>query len=143
MALAFHWSPSVLAYTMDSSYGLGLAVFLPLVLWDALRAALPVWLAGRLATTAAGTWLPAALGAVVVESVLPTVFPWRWGYMQVAWPWTLQAVDLLGPEWSTFSFFAHAGRLVAIGGYCRRRRGPSPSRRSSVRPACRALQAGG
>ena len=116
IAIAFHWSPEVLAYTMESSYRLGVLVFVPLVLWDALRSMLPIWLAGRLAATTQGSWLPAAIAAVVVETVLPSVFPWRWGYMQVAWPWTLQAVDLFGPEWSTFMFFAHTGAMLAIGG---------------------------
>ncbi len=115
IAIAFHWSPGVLAYTMDSSYSLGVLVFVPLVAWDALRSLLPVWLAGRLAASASSAWLPAGLAAVVIETLLPSVFPWRWGYSQIEWPWTLQAVDLLGPEWSTFMFFAHTGAILALG----------------------------
>ena len=37
IALAFHWSPDVLAYTMNSSFQLGVIVFVPLVIWDATR----------------------------------------------------------------------------------------------------------
>jgi apolipoprotein N-acyltransferase len=115
VGIAFHWSPDVLAYTMNSGYALGLLVFVPLVLWDATRLMLPIWLAGRLAGSTATSWLPAALLAVAFEVALPCVFPWRWGYSQVAWPWTLQAVDLFGPQWSTFMFFAHAGAILALG----------------------------
>jgi apolipoprotein N-acyltransferase len=115
VVIAFHWSPRVLAYTMNSSYALGMLVFVPLVLWDATRSVLPIWVAGRLAGSAAAAWLPAALLAVVLEVALPCVFPWCWGYSQVAWPWTLQAVDLFGPQWSTFIFFAHAGAILALG----------------------------
>ena len=78
IAAAFHWSPEVLAYTMESDYPLGVAVFVPLVLWEAARATLPFWLAGRLARNAAAAWLPAGLCAVILEFFLPTVFPCAW-----------------------------------------------------------------
>ncbi|HEX7380395.1 MAG TPA: apolipoprotein N-acyltransferase [Pirellulales bacterium] len=130
---AFHWAPSVLAQTMRAGYGWGAAVFVPLVLWEAARAALPFWLAARivlgqplfngltrsqlrpdaqLPLTAA--WWPAALAAVVLESVTPSVFPWRFGQMQIAWPLTIQAVDLFGAQWSTVMEFAHAGAVLCV-----------------------------
>lgn len=117
-AIAFHWSPEVFAETMDSSYAVGVAMFLPFLVWDATRAALPFWFAGIFARTPQSAWLPAGLLAVVLEAVVPSVFPWRFGYTQIAWPWTLQAVDLFGPGWSTLMVFAHAGAILFLGKAC-------------------------
>jgi apolipoprotein N-acyltransferase len=118
IAVAFYWSPEVLAYTMDSGYPLGVAVFVPLALWDVCRATLPIWLAGRVARNPAEAWLPAGMAAVILEFFVPTIFPWRWGYSQVAWPWTIQAVDIFGAEWSTFMVFAYAGAILSLGRLC-------------------------
>lgn len=112
LAVAFYWAPHALAQTMRASSAWGIAVFAPLVLWEAVRAALPFWLAVRLGVKATTAWFPAALIAVVLESVLPGVFPWRFGYVQVAWPLTIQTVDLFGTEWATLMVFAHAGVIV-------------------------------
>lgn len=115
ISAAFHWAPHALAQSMQSGDGLGLAVFVPLLLWEAARASLPFWLAARLGLQAAAAWLPAALIAVAFESLLPTVFPWRFGYAQIAWPVTIQSVDLFGSEGSTIIEFAHAGTIVCLG----------------------------
>jgi apolipoprotein N-acyltransferase len=143
IAIAFHWSPAVLAYTMDSSYQMGLLVFIPLVLWDAARSMLPFWLATRLSGRASTSWLPAAVIAVITEVTLPCVFPWRWGYSQVEWPCTLQAVDLFGPEWSTFMFFAYAGAMISIGGALyeslRHSRAETPACRGCLSSGLRSL----
>jgi len=108
---AFHWSPDVLAYTMDSSYQLGLAVYVPFVLWDAARLAIPFLIAARWGSSA-NQWLFAALATVVLEAITPVVFPWRLGYSQIAWPWTIQGVEVFGPSWTSIILFAHAGLLL-------------------------------
>lgn len=114
LTAAFYWAPALLAYTMQADLSWGLAVFVPLVLWEAARATLPFWLAARLGARAEAAWFPAALMAVILEAVVPTVFPWRMGYMQIAWPLTVQGVDLLGTGWATIIQFAHAGLLIGL-----------------------------
>jgi apolipoprotein N-acyltransferase len=115
IATAFHWAPKVLAYSMDTSFAVGLLISLPIIIWDACRLALPFWTAARLTSDPRAAWLPAALVACAVEAIMPGVFPWKLGYSQIAWPVLVQAVDLCGPEWSTFVVFAHAGVLVWLG----------------------------
>lgn len=115
IATAFHWAPKVLAYSMDTSLGVALLISIPIILWDACRLALPFWTAARLTSDPRSAWLPAALAACAVEAIMPGVFPWKLGYSQIAWPALVQAVDLFGPEWSTFVVFAHAGLLVWLG----------------------------
>lgn len=127
IAVAFHWTPQVLADATRSSTAIGLAFAAPIVLWDACRLALPFWIAGRLVTDPRNAWLPAALVAVVTEAVVPGVFPWKLGYSQLAWPLTVQSADLLGPEGPTFMFFAAAGVLVVIGGFFAASRSRRPS----------------
>lgn len=112
IAIAFHWTPEALATAMAAEAPVGLAVAAPIAAWDALRLALPLLIAGRLRCRPDGAWLPAALVAVVAESALPAVFPWKLGGAQVGWPVVVQSVDLLGAEASTFVFFAHAGLLA-------------------------------
>ena len=114
IAAAFHWSPRVLAYTIDSSYGVGLLVFVPLVVWDAARVALPFWVAVRFARQSRHLWLVAGLLTVVVESVVPSVFPFRLGYTQIHWPLLIQASDIFGPEWPTLVLFAAAGGILTV-----------------------------
>lgn len=116
IAVAFHWAPKVLAYSMDTSFAIGLLVSIPIILWDACRLALPFWVAARLTGDPRAAWLPAALVACAVEAIMPGVFPWKLGYSQIAWPVLVQGVDLFGPEWSTFVVFAHAGTIVWLGG---------------------------
>ncbi|NDC62879.1 MAG: apolipoprotein N-acyltransferase [Planctomycetia bacterium] len=100
LAIAFHWAPKVLAYSMRTTYEIGLLFAIPIVLWDAARLALPFWCAGRLVRDPRNAWLPAALVAVATEAVAPGVFPWKLGYSQIAWPVTIQAADIFGSEWA-------------------------------------------
>ena len=37
LTTAFHWSPEVLAGSLESSYAVGLAFTIPFIIWDALR----------------------------------------------------------------------------------------------------------
>ncbi len=122
IALAFHWTPAVLADATRSSTAIGLAFAAPIVLWDACRLAAPFWIVGRLVRDPRAAWLPAALVAVVAEAVVPGVFTWKLGYSQLAWPLVVQSADLVGPEGPTFTFFAAAGSLVVIGSLSARSR---------------------
>jgi apolipoprotein N-acyltransferase len=114
LAIAFHWAPKVLAHSMQTSDEVGLLFTVPIVLWDAARLAIPVWCAARLARDARDAWVPAGLAAVATEAFIPGVFPWKLGYSQIAWPVTIQAADLLGPEAPTFALFAQAGIVAAL-----------------------------
>jgi len=114
ISLAFHWTPEVLADAMRSSKLVGFAFAVPIVAWDACRLALPFWVVGRLCRDPRQAWLPAGLVAVVAEAVMPGVFPWKLGYSQLAWPVTVQAAALAGPEASTLTLFATAGAIVAV-----------------------------
>jgi apolipoprotein N-acyltransferase len=113
IGLAFHWTPEVLADAMRTSKLVGLAFAVPIVLWDACRLALPFWVVGRLCRDPRQAWLPAGLVAVVAEALIPGVFPWKLGYSQLAWPVTVQAAALAGPEAGTLTMFATAGAIVA------------------------------
>lgn len=113
LSIAFHWAPKVLAHSMQTSDEVGLLFTVPIVLWDAARLAIPVWCAARLARDARDAWLPAGMAAVATEAFIPGVFPWKLGYSQIAWPVTIQAADLLGPEAPTFALFAAAGIIAA------------------------------
>jgi len=116
IAIAFHWTPEVLAEALRSSRLVGFAFAAPIVLWDACRLALPFWAAGRLARDPRVAWLPAALMAVTAEWLLPSVFPWKLGYSQLAWPITVQSAGLVGPEGPTFALFAAVGAIVTLVG---------------------------
>lgn len=126
LAIAFHWTPAVLAYAMNSTDTVGLLFAAPIVLWDAVRLALPLWVAGRVARDPASAWLPAGLTAAAAEATLPSVFPWKLGYAQAAWPVLVQSVDLFGAEFSTFILFAHAGVLVWLVATLAQRFGTGP-----------------
>jgi apolipoprotein N-acyltransferase len=121
LATAFHWSPEVLADSVGTSYAIGLAFTVPIVLWDAMRLSLPFWFVGRTVTDPRNAWLPAALVAVASEAFVTSVFPWKLGYSQIAWPVLIQSVDLLGPEAATFVLYAHAGVIVLVVEMIRRR----------------------
>jgi len=114
ISIAFHWTPEVLAEAMRSSRLVGFAFAAPIVVWDACRLALPFWAAGRLARDPRVAWLPAALVAVVAERLLPSVFPWKLGYSQLAWPLTVQSAGLVGPEGPTFTLFATVGAILTL-----------------------------
>lgn len=111
---AFYWAPDAMAYTIDSGYGLGVAVAMPLILWDGLRLALGYWLAARLTSDVRRIWLPAALVTISLELAMPGVFPWRLGFVLLPWPWFTQAVDIFGAAWPTFVAFAIGGMLVGL-----------------------------
>jgi len=112
LAMAFHWAPDVLAHAMNAEPHVGLLATAPIVLWDAVRLALPFWFASRITADPLRAWLPAALVATTLEAFMPAVFPWKLGYAQIAWPVLVQSVDLFGPEVTTFVIFAHAGTLA-------------------------------
>lgn len=112
IAIAFHWTPAVLAYSMNADYEIGVLIAAPIVLWDGMRLALPFWIVGRLEHDPLRAWLPAGMTAAAIEAVAPAIFPWKLGYSQVNWPHLIQSVDLFGPESSTFMLFAHAGAIV-------------------------------
>lgn len=112
IALAFHWTPEALAVAMAADPTVGLAIAAPIVLWDALRLAVPFWFVGRVERDPLRAWLPAATLAVAIEAIMPAVFPWKLGYSQIAWPAVVQSADVLGPEGPTFVLFAHAGAIA-------------------------------
>jgi apolipoprotein N-acyltransferase len=114
ICLAFHWAPATLAYSMKSSDQVGLLVAMVLATWESFRAMLPFWLAGKITKNLATVWAPAAALTVLVETLIPSVFPWKFGYAQIDWLWTVQAVDVFGPEWSSFMYFAHAGAVLTV-----------------------------
>lgn len=114
IAGAFHWTPEALARCMRADHWVGLAFAAPIVLWDAVRLALPFWCVGRCVRDPRAAWLPAALVAVVAEAIVPAVFPWKLGAVQSSWPLLVQSVDLLGAEGATFVLFAHAGAMVVL-----------------------------
>lgn len=80
LAISFHWAPQVLAYAMNAEPHVGLLATAPIVLWDAVRLALPFWFAARIAADPLRAWLPAALLATTLEAFMPAVFPWKLGY---------------------------------------------------------------
>lgn len=114
LAIAFHWAPEVLSYAMNAEPHVGLLATAPIVLWDAVRLALPFWFASRVVADPLRAWLPAALLATALEAFMPAVFPWKLGYAQIAWPALVQSADLFGPEVTTFVLYAHAGMLAWI-----------------------------
>jgi apolipoprotein N-acyltransferase len=125
LTLAFHWTPEVLAYAMNTDYEIALLIAAPILIWDAIRLALPFWFVSRVEMDPLRAWLPAGLLATVVESITPTVFPWKLGYSQAAWLPVIQSVDLFGPEFSTFVLFAHAGLIVWLIHLARSRMAPN------------------
>ena len=129
LAIAFHWAPQVLAYAMNVEPHVGLFVATPIVLWDAFRLALPFWIAARLTADPRRAWLPAALVATTLEAFVPSVFPWKLGYAQIAWPVLVQSADLFGPEVTTFVLFAHAGALAWLVAAIRRAKSAERGRR--------------
>jgi apolipoprotein N-acyltransferase len=112
IAIAFHWSPKVLAYAMNTNFEIGLLIAAPIMLWDAARLVVPLWFAARVQPDPLRAWLPAGLFAAGLEALLPAVFPWKFGYSQAAWTPLVQSVDLFGPEFATLVFYAHAGAIV-------------------------------
>lgn len=114
IGMAFHWSPAAMAYTLNSGYGLGLLVAAPLVIWDALRLGSSYWLAARLTSDPRVAWLPAAFFSMTWEFMVPGVFPWRLGFIQLSWPWLYQPVDIFGACWPTLIAFAHAGLIIGL-----------------------------
>ena len=111
VGMAFHWSPAALAYTLSSGLALGVAVAMPLILWDGLRLALGYWIAARITKDVRFHWLAAAVSAISLEYLMRGVFPWSIGCIQLPIPWTIQAVDIFGPSYATFVVFAIVGAV--------------------------------
>lgn len=121
IALAFFWSPAAMAYSLSSSYWLGLVVSIPLFFWDGLRMGLSFWLGAKLSSSPKWNWATTAACFVVLESTLPSVFPWKLGYTQLHSPWILQGLDIFGPSWSTVVALAGAGLLNELGNWFKER----------------------
>lgn len=119
ICIAFHWSPQAMAYCVKAELPVGIAVATPLLLWDAIRLSLGYWLASWITRDLRWNWLPAALITILLEHVLPSVFPWKLGFMLLEWPWWLQAVDMFGASYSTFVVFAIAGLMINLGTFFR------------------------
>jgi apolipoprotein N-acyltransferase len=134
ISIAFHWSPAAMAYTLSSSYGLGLAVAFPFLAWDGLRMAASFWLAARTTRDLRWIWIPAALWAITLEWAMPSVFPWRLGLPQLAVPWLVQPVDIFGGGWTTLMAFAHAGLLIQLLCLFSRQPGRQPTTASTTSP---------
>jgi apolipoprotein N-acyltransferase len=115
IAIAFHWSPAAMAYTLSSGYALGLLVATPLILWDGLRLALGYWLATKLTRDIRFFWLASATTTIALEYVMPGVFPWKLGLTQLSIPWFIQGVDVFGSSYATLVAFAAAGVLHIAG----------------------------
>jgi apolipoprotein N-acyltransferase len=112
LSIAFHWAPTVLTRCLDTTPVVGFLVTVPIILWDAIRLALPFWFIGRVVRDPQWAWLAAGLAASFAEWIVPGVFPWKIGFSQINWPVIVQSADLLGPEFTTLIAFAHAGVLV-------------------------------
>lgn len=114
LTIAFHWSPEAMAYTLSSNFAVGLAVAVPFLIWDGLRLALGYWLAARLTRDVRLVWIPAALLAMTLEWVMPSVFPWGLGLPQLAVSWLVQPVSIFGASWTTLIAFTHAGLFLLL-----------------------------
>ncbi len=113
--LAFYWAPSMFTLGLDLEPWQGHFLYTPLLLLDVLRAGLPIFVATRCFPTSRHQWFWAASTAIAVENLIPSLFPWKMGYIQLASPWLNQSVDLLGPDAATFVLYAHVGVLAALG----------------------------
>ena len=114
LGIAFHWTPQVLASSLNAPLPVAFTVTAPIIFLDAIRLAAPFLFAARVGVSPLVAWLPAGLAAVVVEAIMPTVFPWKHGYAQIHWYPLVQSADLFGPETTTLVAFAHAGVVVGI-----------------------------
>ena len=111
IAIAFCWSPAAMAHAMSTNDWVGLIVVIPLVAWDAFRAALGYWLAARITRDARWMWFAAASVAITLEYVVPSTFPWRIGNAMLSTPSWIQATDIFGPSYPTFVAFLCGGTL--------------------------------
>ena len=100
-----------MAYTLSSGIGLGFLVATPLIMWDGLRMALGYSIAAHVTKDIRYQWLAAATCAIALEYAMPGVFPWKIGCVLLPIPWTIQAVDIFGPSFSTLVVFALAGMI--------------------------------
>ncbi len=117
IAIAFHWAPSAMAYAVNSSHAVGLAVAFVLYIVDGARLAIPIWLGGYLSQSPYSLWFPVALLTVVGETVFQSVFPWRLGYFQLELPIFLQCMAIFGAGMSSILAYAAAGCLVNLALY--------------------------
>jgi apolipoprotein N-acyltransferase len=114
IAVAFHWSPAAMAYSLSSSYWLGLIVSIPLILWDGMRLALGFWLASKITQDIRWIWIPVACITVLLETCLPSVFPWKLGLPFLHAPWIVQGIDVFGSSWTTVIDLLVAGTLISL-----------------------------
>jgi apolipoprotein N-acyltransferase len=115
IAIAFHWSPTAMAYSLSSSYWLGLVVSTPLILWDGMRLALGFWIASKITTNLCWIWVPSVAITVLLESTIPSVFPWKAGLPYLNAPWLIQGIDAFGSSWTTVIDYLIAGCVVTLG----------------------------
>ncbi len=115
LGAAFHWSPAAMQYTLSSSFAVGFAVAVPLIIWDGLRLALGFWLAAKITRDVRYYWFIAAISTMAFEYIMPGVFPWKLGLTQLSNPWFIQGIDVLGPSFSTFVAFTMAGAIQISG----------------------------
>ena len=114
IAIAFHWSPAAMAYSLASEYWIGFIVSIPLMLWDGMRMAMGYWLAAKVTSDLRWIWLPSACVTILLESVMPGVFPWKSGLPFLHAPWLIQGVDIFGPSWTTVIDCLLAGAFIAL-----------------------------
>ncbi len=96
LGLAFHWAPNSIFGTTNLSYSLSVAVFVGLVLWEALAFAVIGWIASR-----AFHFHPSAIWAVVpawltIETHWPRVFNWATAHAYLGFPPLLQIAEFAG-----------------------------------------------
>ena len=104
MSVAFHWTPASLAFNMGTSALVGFLVAFPILLWEASKYAICFWLPHRMGISNGWYWIAVTLGLVCIEQFLPSIFPYRFGYLLLETPILVQAVDLLGNSFSTVVF---------------------------------------
>ncbi len=114
MAFAFHWAPAAMAYTLSSDYWLGALVSLPLIIWEGSRLCLSILLGIRITRDPRWMWLSIASAAMIVELVIPSVFPWKVGSPLVEMPWLIQGIDLFGDHYTTLVACAVAGVIQNV-----------------------------
>ena len=113
LATAFHWSAGLLGRGAREPVRIAWRSPCPSSSGTpCARAA--VWFVSRTVKDPRNAWLPAAAVAAASEAFVTSVFPWKLGYSQLAWPLLVQGADLFGPEWPTFVLYAQAGVLVLL-----------------------------
>jgi apolipoprotein N-acyltransferase len=104
-----------MAYSLSSSYWLGLIVSIPFILWDGMRLALGFWLASKVTTDLRWIWVPSVAITILLESTVPSIFPWKAGLPYLNAPWLVQGVEVFGSSWTTVIDYLIAGWVVSVG----------------------------